>query len=154
MPVSILEKKGSLTARERENIFHHPIWGERILLSLSDQRLRNLARFVRDHHELPDGSGYPSRLTLDEIDPASRIVNIADRFAAMTENRSYRKAVVPEFVIEILREDIWAFFGGEARKVIDVLAGFEAEAAPRTVNDNTTVQAPAQAFILPGLAVA
>jgi putative nucleotidyltransferase with HDIG domain len=149
VPVQILEKKGALTAREKETIFHHPIWGERILLSFTDQRLRNLARFVLEHHELPDGSGYPSRLTLDEIDPVSRVINIADRFAAMTENRPYRKAVVPEFVIGILREDIRAFFGNEAGKVIEVLAEFDAElSVPRHAHDTAVVQAQVHAFTL------
>lgn len=148
VPLQILEKKGSLTARERENIFHHPIWGERILLSFADQRLRNLARFVREHHELPDGSGYPSRLTVDEIDPVSRVINIADRFAAMTENRPYRKAVVPEFVISMLRADIKAFFGNEAGKVIEVLSGFEAGTMPMHAHDSAAVQAPVHVFSL------
>ena len=154
VPLQILEKKESLTARERENIFHHPIWGERILLSLADQRLRDLARFVREHHELPDGSGYPSKLTLDEIDPVSRVINIADRFAAMTANRPYRKAVVPEFVIEILRVDIKAFFGKEAEKVVEVLAGFETESVPRQARDAAGVRAQVHTFELPGLAMA
>jgi len=146
VPVHILEKNGKLTVQERENVSPHPIWGEQILLSSADHRVRKLARFVREHHELPDGSGYPSKLTLDEIAPVSRVINIADRFAALTENRPYRKAVIPEFAIEILRSDINAFFGYEASKLIDVLAGFWAGAAPKQTHDNSTILAPTTAF--------
>lgn len=146
-PAQILEKRESLTERERENIFYHPIWGERVLLSFRDERLQKLSRFVREHHELPDGSGYPSKLTLDRIAPISRIINIADRYAAMTENRPYRKAVPVEFVIEILRIDIVAFFGEDAWEVIDVLAEFEVPTAPREARTSSGILEPADAVI-------
>ena len=143
VPVHILEKDGALTILEREHIVPHPIWGEQILLESADPRVRNLARFVREHHELADGSGYPAGLTLDEIAPVSRVINIADRFAALTENRPYRKALVPEFAIEFLRADIGHFFGLEAAKVVDVLAGFRAKALPQTRDAGTFLVAPA-----------
>lgn len=145
-PAQILEKREALTDRERENIFYHPIWGEQVLLSMKDVRLRKLSRVVREHHELPDGSGYPSKLTLDGISALSRIINIADRFAAMTENRSYRKAVPAEFVIEILRMDIFAFFGRETGKVLDALAGFEAATAPKAALTALGILTPAHVF--------
>lgn len=153
VPIQILEKKKSLTAREMENVHHHPLWGERILLSMADQRLKNLARFVREHHELPDGTGYPLKLTLDEIDPVSRVINIADRYAAMTENRPYRKAVNAEFAIETLREDIKAFFPAEVSRIIDVLTGSDTESA-KPYHHVVDFQAPAPAFILPVAAMA
>jgi len=147
VPMHILKKSGKLTVLERENVLPHPIWGEQILLSSVDHRVRNLARFVREHHELPDGSGYPSKLTLDEIAPASRVINIADRFAALTEDRPYREALSSEFAIESLRSDIKAFFGYDANKLIDVLAGLGAGAVPRQAHNNTTILAPASPFI-------
>jgi HD-GYP domain-containing protein (c-di-GMP phosphodiesterase class II) len=147
VPVHILEKDGALTILEREHVVPHPIWGEQILLESADPRVRNLARFVREHHELADGSGYPAGLTLDEIAPVSRVINIADRFAALTENRPYRKALVPEFAIEFLRADIGHFFGLEAAKVVDVLAGFRSKALPGQTHDAGTSQAPAPALL-------
>jgi len=124
-PTQILDKKESLTDRERENILCHPIWGADMLLTLPDKRLQRIARFVREHHEQPDGKGYPFRLDLDEIAPISRVINIADRFAAMTENRPYRKAVPTEVALEILHLDIKAFFGEKAGAVTDALVGFK-----------------------------
>jgi len=124
VPVQILEKSGTLTLQERENVWPHPIWSEQILLASADGRVRNLARYVREHHEQADGSGYPSKLSLDEIDPVSRVINIADRFAALTEDRPYREALAPELALEILKPGIKDFFGCEAGKVTDVLAGF------------------------------
>ena len=153
VPVHILEKNGILTLQERENVLPHPIWGEQILLTSDDRRVRKLARFVREHHESADGSGYPSNLTLDEIDPVSRIINIADRFAALTENRPYRQALVPEFAIEILKGDIRDFFGSEAVKVVDALAGFGVGAVPGRSRDNSKILVPPTTFLQPGLAM-
>jgi len=136
VPLHILEKNGALTALEKENVLPHPIWGEQILLTSSDQRVRSLARFVREHHESADGSGYPARLTLDQIAPESRVINIADRFAALTENRPYRAALVPECAIEILKADIRNFFGCQTGRVVDVLAGFGAARGPGRGSSN------------------
>lgn len=142
VPLHILEKNGVLTTQEKENVWPHPIWGEQILLTSSDPRVRNLARFVREHHELADGSGYPSKLTLDEIHPASRVINLADRYAALTEDRPYREALSPELAIEILRPDIESFFGREAGEIVDVLAGFPVGSVIRPRHDNKDFVVP------------
>ncbi len=139
----ILEKKEALTAREMENIYHHPLWGEQILQSMSDPQMRRYALYVRQHHETHDGSGYPSKLTLDEIDPVSRVLNIADRYAALTENRAYRKALLPVVAIESLRDDITAFFTEESDKVIEALASLDTESAlPPWYNSAITRREP------------
>src|SRR5690349_11074766 len=41
VPVDILEKNGKLTLQERECVVPHPIWGEQVLLTSSDPRIRN-----------------------------------------------------------------------------------------------------------------
>lgn len=125
VPVRILNKEGTLTAMEIESIHCHPMWGEQILLSTKDTSLHQLSRYVREHHEQPNGSGYPRQLTLDRIHTISRIINIADRFAALTEDRPYRMALVPEVAINYLREDIWSFLDShEAATVISMLLSF------------------------------
>jgi len=151
VPLHILEKNGALTVREKENVWPHPIWGEQILLTSADHRVRSLARYVREHHESADGSGYPAKLTLDEINPVSRVINIADRFAALTENRPYREALAPEFAIEILKADIKGFFGCEAGKVVDVLATFGAVSGK--TRGISSLASPAALYFQPGLAM-
>lgn len=154
VPVQILEKKESLDEREWETMRFHPIWGERVLQGLSDERLQSFARYILEHHELPDGSGYPRKLALVDIDPVSRIINIADRFAAMTENRSYRKAVPAECAIKMLELDITAFFDKEAAKVVKALAGFGLETAPKAARDPVRQEESVEAFMPISLAAA
>ncbi len=58
--------------------FEHVAAGERIV-----QRYSSLAPFaevVRSHHEALDGSGYPGRLSGDQLSLAIRVVSVADAF--------------------------------------------------------------------------
>jgi HD-GYP domain-containing protein (c-di-GMP phosphodiesterase class II) len=57
---------------------------------------------VRQHHERYDGKGYPSGLKDEEIHIGARIMAVADAYDAMTSNRPYRQALVPEDVVEEL----------------------------------------------------
>ena len=124
IPVCILDKSGSLTAREWDCVKLHPQHGEEILLGMEDNRLRGLSRYVLEHHELHDGSGYPHKLGLKNIHVISRIINIADRFAALTEDRPYRKALLPEVAVGYLVEDIKTFFPMDGARIISTLRGY------------------------------
>lgn len=154
VPRHLLDKEGKLTAQEREELLPHPVWGAQVLDSSADHRIRNLARFVLEHHEAPDGTGYPAQLTLDQIHPVSRIINVADRFAALTENRPYRPALPGERALDLLRTDIGDFFGCDAGRVTDVLADFRAGAAPGKADDAETFLTPALAFFRQSLVLA
>jgi len=59
-------------------------------------------RFVRHHHERPDGSGYPDGLAGDDVPIGARIIMIADTTDAITTDRPYRKAQPYEKVVEEL----------------------------------------------------
>lgn len=120
---SILNKDESLTEREWEAIRAHSLWGFKFLKSID--RMGSYASIPLLHHEKPDGTGYPKGLTLDEIPVLVRVINIADRFSAVTESRPYRRAMPKETAIEQVREDVKTFFTHEAGKVIDSLALFD-----------------------------
>lgn len=117
---NILGKAGPLNPDEWRRMRSHPVFGEALITSIDT--FSKYARYIRQHHEKADGSGYPDGLTLNQIDPISRIINIADQFAAITENRSYKSAVTsPDIVIAMLQGDVDAFFGKSADKVFDVI---------------------------------
>jgi HD-GYP domain-containing protein (c-di-GMP phosphodiesterase class II) len=48
------------------------------------------AEMVRQHHEMPCGSGYPEGLTGDAICPGAKILAIVDAFEAVTLKHSHR----------------------------------------------------------------
>ena len=85
------QQAGELTQGEWDFIHQHTILGERILHAAP--ALRPIARLVRASHESWDGSGYPDRLTGDQIPLGSRIVAVCDAYEAMTTNRPYRAAM-------------------------------------------------------------
>jgi two-component system cell cycle response regulator len=88
IPESILEKRGPLSPGEWKLVRQHTIIGERILNAAP--AMHRAAQLVRSSHERHDGEGYPDRLRGDEIPLASRIIAVADAYAAMTTPRPHR----------------------------------------------------------------
>lgn len=91
VPDAVLNKPGSLTTTERENINQHPALGGNILKRAP--QLDQVIPTVIFHHERWDGQGYPNGLAGEQIPQMARIMAIADAFDAMTSDRPYRKAM-------------------------------------------------------------
>ncbi len=103
IPHAIITKPGRLDAQEFALMQKHPIIGYQLLQAQNvDDHIRNAALM---HHERSDGSGYPMRLTGNQIDPYARIVAIADVYDAMTAARVYRGPMCPFRAIEIFEQD-------------------------------------------------
>jgi len=98
---NVLRKPGRLTDEEYEHIKTHVRIGHRILRDL--KKLDDVLPVVLYHHESWDGSGYPGRLTGEEIPMPARIVAVADAFDAMGSDRPYRKRMPDEKIDEIFR---------------------------------------------------
>jgi putative nucleotidyltransferase with HDIG domain len=92
IPNSIIHKPGPLSSGERAIVAQHTIEGERMLGTVGGL-LAEVGRYVRSHHERWDGTGYPDRLSGEEIPLISRIVCCCDALHAMTNDRAYREAL-------------------------------------------------------------
>jgi putative nucleotidyltransferase with HDIG domain len=90
IPRSILDKPGKLTDQEMDEVRKHPVLGHKLLMQQGGFP-EEILDCVRHHHELLDGSGYPDGLKGSQITDLVRIVTIADIFAALIEERAYRK---------------------------------------------------------------
>jgi HD-GYP domain-containing protein (c-di-GMP phosphodiesterase class II) len=86
--------KGTLTPEEREIINRHMIITIDMLESLPfPKHLKRVPEFAGGHHEKMDGTGYPKKLTRDEMSVPARMMAIADIFEALTAgDRPYKKA--------------------------------------------------------------
>ena len=64
--------------------------------------LRRILPVIRNHHERMDGSGYPDGLRGEAIPLKARILQVADIYDALTTDRPYREALVPEEAQQVL----------------------------------------------------
>lgn len=98
---AIFEKKDSLTALEWHQIKKHPEIGYHILKSVDEYV--EIADWVLSHHEWYDGSGYPRGIEGIKLPIQSRILCVADAYAAMVHPRAYRGAKTSEEALEELK---------------------------------------------------
>lgn len=99
---TVLHKAGPLDREEVDLIRKHVVFTDRILQNIG---FLDKARVIACcHHEYLDGTGYSGGLKGYEIPLGSRILAIADAFDAMTSNRSYRKALYLEDVLNVLTD--------------------------------------------------
>ncbi|MEY2571693.1 MAG: hypothetical protein QOE63_2043 [Acidimicrobiaceae bacterium] len=103
VPVPILQKPGALDPAERKAIERHPALGAAMLDQLGGFG-RDVRSLVLDHHERPDGDGYPRGLANDELSLDARIMAVCDVFDALVSDRPYRAAWPVEQALETLRE--------------------------------------------------
>ena len=90
-----------LDAQQRDLLFTHPDRTADTLAALGiDDPL--WLEFVRQHHERMDGSGYPAGLQGDAISPGSRLLAIADSYAAMVTPRPNRVGQLPKDALKAL----------------------------------------------------
>ncbi len=100
----ILNKRGKLTAEERETIKTHPQVGANI--ANHAPQLAACVAGILYHHERYDGKGYPGGLQGEGIPLEARILAIADAFAAMTSERSYSQALPFEEAQEEIKRGV------------------------------------------------
>ena len=89
---AILLKQDFLTTPEILHMRVHPECGAEILAGSRSDVLQMAEEIALTHHEWWNGSGYPNRLSGDEIPMSGRIVALADVFDALTHTRPYKKA--------------------------------------------------------------
>lgn len=103
VPDSILSRPRRPTRFERFVLNLHPTFGA--LLASYYGLTAELRIRTQHHHERWDGRGYPHRLGGEDIPLMARVVQVADTFDAMVEQRAYnRPRTIDEAVAELRRE--------------------------------------------------
>ena len=90
IPEKILTKPGPLTPDEFDVMTDHVWYGYKIVVNIPF--LKEADEIVYAHHEHFDGTGYPRRLTGEEIPLGARIVAIANTLDSIISDRPYRAA--------------------------------------------------------------
>lgn len=105
IPKELLNKTEPLTDKEKDSIKQHPIIAAReILQPISN--ITDIIPIIEKHHENWNGTGYPNKISGDEIPLESQIILIVDSFFALIEKRPYRDAKSPEEALKIILQDI------------------------------------------------
>ena len=121
VPTAIVVKPGPLTAAETALVRTHPLVGAELARAAGHDAV---ARFIREHHENVDGTGYPAGLRGAEIALESRILRAVDAYLAMTLDRPYRAALPPGAAADELRRCAGGDFDPA---VVDALLGVLAD---------------------------
>lgn len=98
----ILDKPGALTQDEFEKIKRHPEISKLCLQEIKG--FEKLTKWVYQHHEKLDGSGYPQGLFAIDLDFESRLLTCLDIYQALREKRPYRSALDHENAMKVLQE--------------------------------------------------
>lgn len=97
-------RRGTLTDEDRYKINEHVIITISMLETLPfPENMTRVPEYAGTHHETLIGTGYPRRLTRNEIGMPGRIVALADVFEALTaSDRPYKKAKKLSEALKIL----------------------------------------------------
>lgn len=102
VPEHILKKPSRLDEAEMIEMQNHSNYGWQVLRQHPELSLAS-AHVAYQHHERPNGKGYPRGLKQDEIMLNARICGIADAYDAMTSARPYKAALHPKQALAEIR---------------------------------------------------
>jgi putative two-component system response regulator len=91
IPDNILWKPAKLNEEEWKTMRLHPQYGYEFLSNI--EFLKGAAELVYAHHEKFDGSGYPNRLSAQQIPFGARVFAIVDSVDAMIYKRPYNNPI-------------------------------------------------------------
>lgn len=97
IPTEVLNKNSSLTPDEHKIMDLHSELGYQLLKNSSvDDDVLNL---VRNHHNISDKNGFVPDINL-------QVLNLADKYAALTEKRVYKEEFSPEKALTIISGEV------------------------------------------------
>ena len=115
IPDTVLLKKGRLSKEEFDIMETHTLLGsqaiKRTLAYLEHDAALMFAKEIAEfHHERWDGTGYPHRLSRDQIPLNARLMSLADVYDALRSERPYKHAFTHEESVRIIRSESGTHF--------------------------------------------
>lgn len=105
LPKELLNKREPLSEEDKSSIKQHPVIAAReILKPISN--IVDIIPIIEKHHENWNGTGYPGKISGDEIPIESQIILIIDSYFALMEKRPYRDALSSEEAIKTIQDEI------------------------------------------------
>lgn len=88
---NILNKPGRLSNEEYAHVKRHARFGY-LMLREDEEVHPAVSQAVLEHHERPDGTGYPNGRDRSTLQPMSALVSVVDAYDAITSKRPYSPA--------------------------------------------------------------
>ncbi|MBX3303152.1 MAG: DUF3391 domain-containing protein [Nitrospira sp.] len=101
LPRNLVRKRDECTGQDKTLLEQHCKLGM-TLLSEHPGMHEDVLRIVREHHERPDGTGFPAGLGNDHISSPAKIVGVVDVYDAMVSRRGTRPAMIPHDAVRQL----------------------------------------------------
>ncbi|HRK01459.1 MAG TPA: HD domain-containing phosphohydrolase, partial [Oligoflexia bacterium] len=118
LPKEVVDSPTDLTPAQWREMRSHPKLGVKMIEATPN--IPDEVRYiVFQHHEAPDGSGYPGGLRGPVIFYPAKIVGLADSFCALITKRPFREAYTIEQALGILQHEV----GKYDRDLVKVLVG-------------------------------
>lgn len=109
VPEDVLNKEGKLSEEEWQMVRQHPLLGHEEL-ACHERLPQEVLEMAMDHHERPDGTGYPNGRSGAELSLPARICAVVDVFDALTAARPYRGPMPPANALKIMEEGVGTQF--------------------------------------------
>ncbi len=110
LPGELLTETGKLNSVAKNQLTEHAAGGEEALAAVPE--FREMASWVRWHHERPDGRGYPDKLRGAWIPLEAKILAVAQAYAAMVLDQPRRPGLSTHEARETLTAGIDTEFDG------------------------------------------
>jgi HD-GYP domain-containing protein (c-di-GMP phosphodiesterase class II) len=99
---NILEKPGPMNLEEREQMKTHTYYTKMALKQIP--LFSDIKEWAANHHEKLNGTGYPEKLSADDLDFPARLMACLDIYQALSEDRPYRLGMSYEKSFSILEK--------------------------------------------------
>ena len=100
---AILLKPSKLTNEEFDEIKKHPVIGFDMLKNISI--FSHISDYILYHHEKFDGSGYPEKISGEDIPFGARVISVIDTIDAILTKRSYKEPKPVEYAVDELKKN-------------------------------------------------
>ncbi len=129
VPNTVWDKPGALTDSEREKVRLHAYYTDRVLHRAG--KLAGLAAIASAAHEQPGGGGYPRGARGSAVPLLGRLLEAADCYQAMSEDRPHRSALTAQTAAAELRRMAYqAELDGPAADAVLAAAGHPVRRTP------------------------
>ena len=105
IPDAVLNKPGRFNTKERKIMDGHAALGHDMIKDSTRPLLKAAAIVSYEHHEKWDGTGYPNKLSGEDIHIYGRITALADVFDALGSDRVYKRAWSDEKILKLFKEE-------------------------------------------------